>query len=92
MHRYPGERTPHAHYVGRARRFEPVRMAFVDLFDVVEGVPCTRRPLAIGPVTAGAHVGIDLNVRIGDVLVSDLLGRDLAVDMTGPILLVVGYY
>jgi hypothetical protein len=67
-------------------------MAFADLFDIVGGVPCTRRPLAIGPVTAAANVGIDLDLRVGDVLLGDLFGRDLAVDMTGPILLVVGYY
>lgn len=92
MHGYQGERTPHAHYASPGRRSEPARLAFGDLFDVVEGVLCTRCPLAIGPVVAGAQVGVDPDVRVGDVLIRDLLGRDLAVDMTGPVLLVVGYY
>jgi hypothetical protein len=92
MHRYPGERTPRGYYVSSRCHPGPARISFFDLFDVIGGVPCTRRPLSIGPVTAGANVGIDLDLRIGDLLLGDLFGRDLAVDMTGPIQLVVGYY
>lgn len=92
MYRNPGELTRLAHYVSPGRRIGPSRVAFSELFDVVEGIPCTRRPLAIGPVTAAANVGIDVDLRVGDVPLYELMGRDLAVDMTGPILLVVGYY